>query len=58
MAAGFMNSLAAADRRYLGDIAFAAYLNLWAFNPSVAELLTYQVLGDPGLIVNKPGTLP
>lgn len=56
--AGFMKSIAADNRRYLGDVAMDAYLNLWMFNPNAYELLTYQVLGDPALIVNKPGTLP
>jgi len=58
IAAGFMNSYASTKRRYLGDVAFDAYLNLWSLNTTASELLTYQVLGDPGLIVNKPGTLP
>jgi len=58
MAAGFMNSYASDKRRYLGDVAFDAYLNLWSLNTTASELLTYQVLGDPALIVNRPGTLP
>lgn len=58
VAAGFMNGYASEKRRYLGDVAAGAYLNLWQFNPFATELLTYQVLGDPGLIVNRPGTLP
>ncbi len=58
LAAGFMTSWAAQKRRYLGDIAFEAYLNLWSFNPNVSELRTYQIIGDPGLLANRPGTLP
>jgi len=58
VANGFMHSLASQKRKYLGDVAFNSYLNLWAFNSSAAELRTYQILGDPGLIVNRPGTLP
>jgi hypothetical protein len=58
MAAGFSRSVAITKRRHLGDVARDAYLNLWAFNKDAAELHTYQILGDPGLIVNRPGTLP
>jgi len=58
MANGFMNGLAVDKRRYLGDIAYRAYLSLFNFNPNVSELETYQILGDPGLLVNRPGTLP
>lgn len=58
LAAGFTQAYAVQKRRHLGDIVFVAHLNLWAFNPDVAELRTYQIIGDPGLIVNKPGTLP
>ncbi|HMP90650.1 MAG TPA: C25 family cysteine peptidase [Kiritimatiellia bacterium] len=58
VAQGFANSLASRQRRYLGDVAFEAAENLFNFNPFVSELSTYQILGDPGLIVNRPGTLP
>lgn len=58
IASGFMNGWTVQKRRYLGDIAMKAYLNLWAFNPNVSELQTYQIFGDPGLLVNRPGTLP
>ena len=58
MAAGFINTYAKTKRRYLGDVAYGGYLNLFNFNPNVSELETYQILGDPGLIVNRPGTLP
>jgi len=58
LAAGFTQAYAVQKRRYLGDIVFDAHLNLWTYDPDVAELRTYQIIGDPGLIVNKPGTLP
>jgi hypothetical protein len=58
IASGFMTAWTVQKRRYLGDIAHAGFLNLWAFNPNVSELSTYQILGDPGLLVNRPGTLP
>ena len=58
IASGFMSAWTVQKRRYLGDIAHAGFLNLWAFNPNVDELSTYQILGDPGLLVNRPGTLP
>lgn len=58
LAGGFTKSLAQQQRRYLGDVVLDANLNLWNFNKNVAELRTYQIIGDPGLIVNRPGTLP
>ncbi len=53
-AAGFIRAFAVDRRRRLGDVALEAQLNLWTFNSSVAELLTYQIIGDPGLVVNPP----
>jgi hypothetical protein len=54
IAAGFTKAFAVDQRKYLGDVALEAQLNLWAWNPNAAELLTYQIIGDPGLIVNPP----
>lgn len=54
VAAGFARALAVDRRRYLGDVALEAQLNLYQWNPNVAELLIYQIIGDPGLIVNSP----
>ena len=54
VAAGFSRALAVDQRRHLGDVALDAQLNLWNWNTSVAELMTYQIVGDPGLIVNGP----
>lgn len=54
VAAGFSRALAVDQRRHLGDVALDAQLNLWNWNTSVAELMTYQIIGDPGLIVNAP----
>ena len=52
VAAGFTRAFAVDKRQHLGDVALDAQLNLWTYNPNVAELLTYQIIGDPGLVVN------
>ena len=54
VAAGFARAFAVDKRRNLGDVARDAQVNLWTFNANVAELLTYQIIGDPGLVVNPP----
>jgi hypothetical protein len=54
VAAGFSKALAVNNRRYLGDVALEAQLNLWIWNSVVAELMIYQIIGDPGLMVNSP----
>lgn len=52
LADGFVGGLVSNQVERLGAALQHGLLHLWNYNPSAPELLTYEVFGDPELIVN------
>ena len=54
LAQGFFAAYGADREPRLADAMNRAFLNLWTFNPNLTELLHYEILGDPALLVHPP----
>ena len=52
LADGFTSSLLIDKDRRLGDAALDGFLHLWGTNPFADALLTYEIFGDPALVVH------